>query len=50
MSDRLAPRYGVASLRYALMATFGAAGVGIVLFLYAARRLPRDLGNTHALG
>jgi MFS family permease len=47
MSDLLAPRYGVASLRYALMATFGVAGVGIVLFLYAAQRLPRDLNNTY---
>jgi len=53
MSDLLAPRYGVGSLRYALIATFGAAGVGIVLFLYAAKRLPHDLeahGNTHAPG
>jgi MFS family permease len=53
MSDLLAPRYGVMSLRYALIATFGAAALGIALFLYAAQRLPRDLeahGNTHALG
>lgn len=53
MSDLLAPRYGVWSLRYALIATFGAAAVGIALFLYAAQRLPRDLeaqGDTRAPG
>lgn len=43
MSDVLAPRYGVLSLRYALISAFGTAGVGIALFLYAAQRLPRDL-------
>lgn len=42
-SDALARNYGVLSLRYALMTSLGAAGIGIALFLYAAHLLPGDI-------
>jgi len=42
MSDALAHRYGVLSLRYALISSLGVAGLGIALFLYAAHWLRRD--------
>ena len=34
---------GTDALRYALIASLGAAGIGIALFLYAAYLLPRDI-------
>jgi predicted MFS family arabinose efflux permease len=43
LSDALASRYGVLSLRYALIISLSAAIAGIALFAFAAQRLPRDL-------
>jgi len=43
LNDQLASRYGVLAIRYSMLASLIAAGAGVLLFLYAARRLPADI-------
>ncbi len=45
MSDLLAPRFGVLSLRYAMVISTMAGLVAIALFYAAAKRLPEDLAK-----
>ncbi|PLW83371.1 MFS transporter [Kineobactrum sediminis] len=45
MSDLLAPRFGVLSLRYAMVISTMTALIAIALFYAAAKRLPEDLAK-----
>jgi MFS family permease len=47
LNDVLAPAYGAAAVRYSLMFILCGACLGIVLALYAVRRLPEDLSSSH---
>ncbi len=49
LNDRLAGAYGNEAVRMSLTLTLGGAVLSIMLFLVAARRLPRDLALAHAV-